>query len=86
MVVSLWGIVMLALMGVFLQFNALTFAEDLPFDEEKLANVTERAEHIDEVYQSVSMNCYYAAGAYVVTFIASAVMWRINARSNYTTA
>lgn len=75
-----------ALMGLFLNFHALTFSEDLKFNETLLEDEHLRGDHIDEVYKGASMNCFYAAGAYVVTFVLSAIMWRINMRSDYTTA
>ena len=72
-------------MGIFLNIKAFTFSEDLKFNETLLEDEHLRAGHIDDVYKDASMNCFYAAAGYGVTLIISAVMWRYNSRSDYTT-
>jgi ribonuclease kappa len=74
---------MLALLGVFFKIRAPALAEDLPINEEEWAKNNYTYNYIVELYDQNAVNCWIAAGIYVVTFVLSVVMFKVNQRSSY---
>merc|ERR1712150_191690 len=61
-VLSIWGIIMLILMGVFFRIEAVALLEDLP-------PPIDANDSIENRYKAASMNCFVAAGLYFVVFL-----------------
>ena len=84
LLLSVWGVVMLVLMGIFLKVRSPAFVEDLPI---KMADWEESGyspKYIENMYDQVAINCFIAAGLYGGTLVISAVMWKVNQRNDYT--
>ncbi|XP_064476759.1 ribonuclease kappa-B-like [Ornithodoros turicata] len=80
-VLSVWGIVMLVIMGVFLFTHSVAFAEDLNIEAKG-----DRGEFITEVnrqYTQAAYNCWIAACLYLVTLVVSVQQIYVNRRANY---
>jgi len=79
-VVSLWGIIMLVLLGIFFQVRAPGLVADLPIDAVKWANMTTPYDYqyIKDLYSQNAINCWIAAVLYCITFIISVVMFKVN--------
>ena len=63
---SIWGIIMLAIVGGLLSAKSAAFLEDIPMSEEH--NVTFK-EALDKGFQQAATNCYGAVGLYVACLI-----------------
>jgi len=74
---------MLALLGVFFWIRAPALAEDLPINELEWEKENYTYGYIEKLYQQNAINCWIAAGIYVVTFVLSVVMFKVNQRSSY---
>jgi len=87
-VISLWGIIMLVLLGVFFHVRAPALIEDLPIDENKWAGMDTPYDYkyIEDLYEQNAINCWIAAALYCATFIFSVIMFRVNMRSSYVQA
>lgn len=83
LVLSVWGIIQLLLMGIFLRIKAPAFVEDLPIVEEDWEHEGLSAEYIDRLFEQLSTNCFIASGMYVATLVLSVVMWKVNQRASY---
>ncbi|CAH8458001.1 unnamed protein product [Schistosoma bovis] len=83
LLLSVWGILMLLLMGVFARVNSVAFSEDIPLNETAWAASGYAPLHVEEAYVMVSNNCFIAAGIYVVLLIFSGVQYYFNKRANY---
>ena len=71
LVLSLWGLLMLVLMGLFFRMESVALLEDLP--------PLEGDETTSELYQTQSMNCFVVAGLYgAVLLLASYQKFAIN--------
>ncbi|KAI1725096.1 ribonuclease kappa [Ditylenchus destructor] len=71
MVMSVWGVIFLGLLGVFFYIQAVTLFPDLHFHEHE--DIT-RSETIELKYQEKAVQCWIAAGMYIVTLII--VFWQ----------
>ncbi|KFM58282.1 Ribonuclease kappa-B, partial [Stegodyphus mimosarum] len=82
-ILSVWGIIMLVLLGIFLGVNSVAFAEDLPLDEalESKDFVT----HMKRTYTQASYNCLIAACLYVLSLCVSVWQYYLNRRATSTT-
>jgi len=67
-IISIWGIIMLVLLGIFFKVKSVALIEDVPF--KKVTTLGKTKEIPD--YSGTSTNCFIAAGVYGVTFIISA--------------
>jgi len=81
MILSVWGVFMLGLLGLFFQIRSPALFEDVPLGEWEHHNYT--LEYAKEKYEQNAMNCWIAAGIYVVLFIFSFVQFKMNNKSNY---
>ncbi|ESO91552.1 hypothetical protein LOTGIDRAFT_233363 [Lottia gigantea] len=77
-ILSVWGIVMLGLLGLFFQIRSPTLIEDIP-----LENWNGTYSEAVEKFEQTAMNCWIAAGIYVVLFIFSFVQQRMHSRASY---
>ncbi|CAN7941919.1 ribonuclease kappa-B [Ixodes scapularis] len=80
-ILSVWGIIMLVILGIFLFTHSVAFAEDLAIDEKlpKIEFLTE----INRKYTQAAYNCWIAACLYVVTLAVSVHQIYMNRRCNY---
>ncbi|XP_050726316.1 ribonuclease kappa-like [Eriocheir sinensis] len=78
---SAWGIVQLALMGIFFFIKSPAFIEDLYIPEEAHHDANEYIKALDESYHTIAVNCGIAAGMYVITLIISGWQVMVNQRS-----
>jgi len=74
---------MLALLGVFFKIRSPALADDLPINEDDWAKENYTYEYVTKLYDQNAINCWIAAGIYVVTFVLSVIMFKVNQRSNY---
>ncbi|KAH9496406.1 hypothetical protein Btru_012557 [Bulinus truncatus] len=83
MLISIWGIIMLVLLGIFFQIRSIALFEDLKMDEKEWENLNFTKSYIQEKYEDNAINCWIAAGIYVLLFAWSFFQYRLNARQNY---
>ncbi|XP_071955674.1 ribonuclease kappa-B-like [Antedon mediterranea] len=81
LILSVWGVVMLLLLGIFFEMNAVTFIEDVKVDLNDTEDLTK--EKLEEAYHKVAVNCFIAAALYVLTFFASAHQFYSNRKPQY---
>ncbi|CAD5220758.1 unnamed protein product [Bursaphelenchus okinawaensis] len=67
MIMSVWGVIFLGLLGLFFYMNAVTLFPDLTV--EKLS-----VKDVEDKYSEKAMQCWIAAGMYLVTLIV--VFWQ----------
>uniref|UniRef100_A0A914Q1S7 Ribonuclease kappa n=2 Tax=Panagrolaimus TaxID=55784 RepID=A0A914Q1S7_9BILA len=65
MIISVWGVVFLALLGLFFNLQAVTLFPDLHFEEHE----EYRTELVEEKYSLKAQQCWMAAGLYLATFV-----------------
>ncbi|XP_037835056.1 ribonuclease kappa-B isoform X1 [Kryptolebias marmoratus] len=132
MVISIWGVIMLAMLGIFFSAKSAVLIEDVPFTEEDIRNEVHHSTRLvqadlkpvvsyilsretlgglsfrttnysDDVstltetsikrenppgkiyslYNQVGINCFIAAGVYVVVGVVSLCQVRLNKRQEY---
>lgn len=83
LVLSIWGVIMLAMLGIFFTTHSAVLFEDVPFTEEDLHNEQNPLQKVYELYNQVGYNCFIAAGIYVVVGCVSFVQVRLNKRNDY---
>jgi ribonuclease kappa len=71
MIISVWGVVFLALLGLFFNLQAVTLFPDLHFEEHEKYSV----ELVEDKYSKKATQCWIAAGLYLGTF---AFVWLQN--------
>ncbi|XP_076450574.1 ribonuclease kappa-like [Babylonia areolata] len=81
MVISIWGIVMLALLGIFFWVRSPALFEDVPLGDWEANHFSK--DYAKTKYEQNAINCWIAAAIYVVLFIFSFVQYKMNNRSNY---
>jgi len=84
MLLSVWGVVMLILLGIFLRVHSPAFAEDIGINEEEWKEQNYNMNYVYGLYDQASYNCFIAAALYGGLFVFSFVQHKINARANYT--
>jgi ribonuclease kappa len=85
-VISLWGIIMLVLLGVFFHVRAPALVEDISIDEAEWEKRGYEYKYIEELYAQNAINCWIAAAMYCLTFTFSVVMFKVNMRTSYVQA
>ncbi|XP_055374176.1 ribonuclease kappa-B-like [Condylostylus longicornis] len=85
LILSVWGIIQLTLMGVFFYIRSVALLEDIGLPEEiekifdnDIEKVYKRA---DELYEQNALNCWIAAGFYVLLLAFSGHQMYSNIRS-----
>lgn len=82
-ILSVWGIIMLVLLGIFLGVNSVAFAEDLPLED--LLKKEDFVTQMSRVYKQASYNCLIAACLYVLSLCLSIWQYYLNRRASSTT-
>ncbi|KAI4892360.1 hypothetical protein NFI96_023298 [Prochilodus magdalenae] len=83
LVLSIWAVIMLAMMGIFFTTHSAMLFEDVPIPEDILNNKTTQLQDIYEIYNKIGHNCFIAAVIYVVVGIVSFYNVRMNKRNEY---
>eukprot|EP00058_Branchiostoma_floridae_P009460 XP_002594948.1 hypothetical protein BRAFLDRAFT_271062 [Branchiostoma floridae] len=78
-IISIWGIIMMGLLGVFFLIKSPLLLEDIPATKE---DFEERAK-VDAIFQQSAYNCWVVAGVYVFVGLFSYFQMRMNSRQQY---
>lgn len=81
LIISAWGIIQLALMGVFYYIEAVALAEDIP-EIEEYHSLEDFYSQMSNGYQQNAYNCWIAALLYLITLVVSAHQFWLNNRSS----
>ncbi|CAL9685006.1 unnamed protein product [Knipowitschia caucasica] len=82
-VISIWGVIMLAMLGIFFSAKSAILIEDVPFTEKDIQDDKEPPGNIYRLYSQVAVNCFIAAGIYVAVGAVSLCQVRLNKRQEY---
>ncbi|XP_060074011.1 ribonuclease kappa-A-like [Ylistrum balloti] len=82
-IISIWGVVMLAILGAFFQIHSPALFEDIPKDEDEWKHQNYSMSYVHEKYEQTALNCFIAAGIYVFFFFFSCCQQRMHARASY---
>ncbi|XP_039603343.1 ribonuclease kappa-A [Polypterus senegalus] len=81
-VLSIWGVIMLVLLGIFFNVHSAVLLEDVPFTENDFQDKNPPQE-IYKLYEKVSYNCFIAAAIYALLGGFSFCQVRLNKRKEY---
>lgn len=81
LIISAWGIIQLALMGIFYYIESVALAEDLPAVE-TYSSLSDFYSKMTHGYQQNAYNCWIAALLYLITMAFSAHQFWLNNRSS----
>ncbi|KAM4040086.1 ribonuclease kappa [Anomaloglossus baeobatrachus] len=82
-VLSVWGVIMLVLLGIFFNVHSAVLIEDVPFTETDLFDDPRPPNQLYRLYEQVSYNCFIAAAIYVLLGGFSFCQVRLNKRKEY---
>uniref|UniRef100_A0A3B4WKX7 Ribonuclease, RNase K b n=3 Tax=Seriola TaxID=8160 RepID=A0A3B4WKX7_SERLL len=82
-VISIWGVIMLAMLGIFFSAKSAVLIEDVPFTEDDIRNDKNPPQNIYSLYNQVGINCFIAAAIYVAVGAVSLCQVRLNKRQEY---
>jgi len=80
-VISTWGVLQLALTGLFAYLHCPALIEDISLPESPAKTATEFARDLDLGYKSTALNCWVAALLYLTTLCVSAHQYWANGRA-----
>ncbi|XP_003966823.1 ribonuclease kappa-A [Takifugu rubripes] len=83
LVLSMWGVVMLALLGIFFTTHSAVLIEDVPLTEDDIHQDSNPPHRIYGLYNSIGYNCFIAAGIYVLVGLFSFCQMKLNKRKAY---
>uniref|UniRef100_A0A3B4TP36 Ribonuclease, RNase K a n=1 Tax=Seriola dumerili TaxID=41447 RepID=A0A3B4TP36_SERDU len=75
-VLSTWGVIMLAMLGIFFSVHSATLIEDVPAPND--IHQEDYPQRIYELYNKVGYNCFIAAAVYVLVGAFSCCQMRLN--------
>ncbi|KAJ8007749.1 hypothetical protein DPEC_G00097440 [Dallia pectoralis] len=82
LVISIWGIIMLAMLGIFFTTHSVVLIEDVPFNEEDMQDANP-PQIMYDLYNTVSYNCFIAAFVYLLVAALSFCQIKLNKRKEY---
>ncbi|XP_004076713.1 ribonuclease kappa [Oryzias latipes] len=82
-VISIWGVIMLAMLGIFFSTKSAVLIEDVPFTEDDIFKDQNPPQNIYSLYNQVGINCFIAAAVYVAVGAVSLCQVRLNKRQEY---
>ncbi|XP_076001298.1 ribonuclease kappa-A [Genypterus blacodes] len=82
LVLSSWGVIMLAMLGIFFTTHSATLIEDVPLTNEDMPKDT-NPERVYAAYNNVGYNCFIAAAIYVAVGLFSCCQMRLNKQKEY---
>nr|XP_057923895.1 uncharacterized protein LOC131125903 isoform X2 [Doryrhamphus excisus] len=77
-VLSVWGFIMLAILGICFITHSAVLIEDVPIRKEDTQHDSNPPQKIYELYDKVAVNCFIAAGIYIVLGIFSCCQMTLN--------
>uniref|UniRef100_A0A8C1G4E9 Ribonuclease, RNase K a n=3 Tax=Cyprinus carpio TaxID=7962 RepID=A0A8C1G4E9_CYPCA len=83
LVLSIWGVIMLAMLGIFFTTHSAVLIEDVPFTEKDMEDGPTALQNIYNLYNQVGYNCFIAAAIYVGIGFLSFCQVRLNKRKEY---
>ncbi|XP_034712803.1 ribonuclease kappa-A [Etheostoma cragini] len=81
-VLSTWGVIMLAMLGIFFTTHSALLIEDVPFTDEDIHQDT-NPQRIYTLYNKVGYNCFIAAAVYILFGFFSCCQMKLNKRKEY---
>jgi len=81
LLLSVWGIIQLALMGIFFYIKSVALIEDLPLKEHH-SSPGEFFADVDRAYSQNAYNCWIAACLYVLTLLISGHQYWANSKAS----
>ncbi|XP_029310275.1 ribonuclease kappa-A isoform X2 [Cottoperca gobio] len=82
-VLSAWGVIMLAMLGIFFTTHSAVLFEDVPVSEEDIHQDSNPPQRIYALYNKVGYNCFIAAAIYVVFGVFSCCQMKLNKQKEY---
>ncbi|XP_030579103.1 ribonuclease kappa-A-like [Archocentrus centrarchus] len=82
-VLSIWGVIMLAMLGIFFTMHSAVLIEDLPLTDEDTFKNSTTPQKVYDLYQKVGYNCFIAAAVYVLCGAFSWCQMRLNKQKEY---
>uniref|UniRef100_A0A3P9JHN8 Uncharacterized protein n=1 Tax=Oryzias latipes TaxID=8090 RepID=A0A3P9JHN8_ORYLA len=82
-VMSTWGVIMLALLGIFFITHSAGLIEDLPLQKEDLFPDPNPPQRVYDLYNQVGYNCFIAAAVYGALGALSCCQMRLNKKKEY---
>ncbi|RWS17402.1 hypothetical protein B4U79_15758 [Dinothrombium tinctorium] len=80
LIISVWGIIMLSILGGLLYIDSIAFIEDLGIEDTE-TNPNATYENIKDHFEYAAYNCWIACGLYLVTFFISLQQFYSNKRA-----
>ena len=77
MVTSLWGIIMLLILGAAYKLHSPALFDDIKLNIADPLEYMNRT-HVFNAYNEAGNNCFIAAGMYVIVLFFSMWQWRVN--------
>ncbi|XP_041638385.1 ribonuclease kappa-A-like [Cheilinus undulatus] len=82
-VISLWGVIMLSMLGIFFITHSAVLIEDVPVTEDDLHQDGNPPQRVYQLYDKVGYNCIIAAAIYVFIGAFSCCQMRLNKQKDY---
>ncbi|CAJ1086468.1 ribonuclease kappa-A-like [Xyrichtys novacula] len=83
LVLSVWGVIMLSVLGIFFLLHSAVLIEDVPFSEEDTFQDTNPPQKLYDLYDKVGYNCIIAAAVYAFFGAFSCCQMRLNKQKDY---
>ena len=83
LILSIWGILQLAVTGLLLHQRSVAFVHDLDLNDAAFNSPGDLSTELDNKYQQGALNCWIAALLYLVTLCVSIQQFWMNNRSTY---
>ncbi|KAM7365936.1 hypothetical protein PAMP_015413 [Pampus punctatissimus] len=82
-VLGTWGVIMLAMLGIFFTTHSAVLIEDVPVTDEDIHQDTNPPQRIYDLYNKVGYNCFIAAAMYILFGAFSCCQMRLNKQKEY---
>jgi len=80
LILSIWGILQLAVTGLLLHQRSVAFVQDLDLNDAAFNSPSELSTELDNKFQAGALNCWIAALMYVATLCVSVQQFWMNER------
>ncbi|XP_075943224.1 ribonuclease kappa-A-like [Anarhichas minor] len=81
-VLSTWGVIMLAMLGIFFTTHSAVLIEDVPVTDDSIYQ-DGNPQRIYAMYNSVGYNCFIAAAIYILFGAFSTCQMKLNKQKEY---
>ncbi|XP_074518164.1 ribonuclease kappa-A-like [Halichoeres trimaculatus] len=82
-VLSLWGVIMLSMLGIFFITHSAVLIEDVPFSDSDIHEDSNPPQKLYALYDKVGYNCIIAAAFYLCLGAFSCCQMKLNKRKDY---